>query len=549
LSYRYAGELPPQNGLFIDADDLSPVVDLPQSVLGEADLALLEFADYVPSAVGYRLRLEGRAAVLSPRGGLELWVALRQGVRHLVSVEPNPLVVEAAGTLYAADSVELVREDPRSFAGRSPQSYDLVVLPLTTPYRPIRSGAYSLTEDYRYTVEAFGDYLSCLRADGLLMVSRWLQIPPSESLRAYALTVTALESQGGDPASQIIALRGYTMMTLLVKKQPFTRDEIEAVRRFAGERAFDLVMAPGLTSAETNRYSVVGAPTYHEEFTALLEADDRDAWYWAYPFDVRPPTDTQPFFGHYYKWSQAPAVLAELGKTWQPFGGAGYFVVLALLALSVVAAILIIGLPILAHRRTRTDLPRAPGGVQVLTYFGLLGVGYLFVEIPAMQQAILFLGEPAYAVTAVLFTLLFWSGVGSWALPRARTKPLWVLGVLAALVAVYAALAPLVYKALLPWPFPARLLATFLLLAPLGVLMGLPFPAGLSYLSRRAPSRVPWAWAVNGASSVVASILSALIALSAGFAWVLAVGAVCYAVAGVIAQQWGAIDAAPDQGA
>ncbi len=135
-----------------------------------------------------------------------------------------------------ACSVLLVAEEPRSYVRRvilsqrkaDPQqapakSYDVVVLALTTPYHPIRSGAYSLGEDYRYTVEAFVDTLSVLKPDGLLVVSRWLQLPPSESLRAFALAVEAVERLGGDPAQQIVGFRGYSMMTLLVRATPFTK--------------------------------------------------------------------------------------------------------------------------------------------------------------------------------------------------------------------------------------------------------------------------------------------------------------------------------------
>ena len=46
---------------------------------------------------------------------------------------------------------------------------------------------------------------------------------------------------------------------------------------------------------------------------------------------------------------------------------------------------------------------------------------------------------------------------------------------------------------------------------------------------------IPWVWAVNGAASVVASILSALLALTFGFSWVLRLGALCYAAAWITA--------------
>ncbi|MCD6285362.1 MAG: hypothetical protein J7M39_05555 [Anaerolineae bacterium] len=568
LSYRFLSSPPPQRGLFVDGDELSPVLDIPHAGLGGPQDADLAFADYMPTAVAYQLRSDGRALVLEPRGGLELWIARGQGIADLTAVAANPLVVLAADH-YAGPAPTVVFDDPRSYVRRSGRSYDVVTLALTTPYRPIRSGAYSLGEDYAYTVEAFRDALGVLSRDGILVVSRWLQTPPSESLRAFALAVEATasvdaasaasEGGGGDPVAQIVAFRGYAMMTLLVKSQPFSTDELDVIRDFLDERAFDLVYAPDIRLEDVNRYNVLPSPVYYELFSALLGSDDRAAWYDAYPFDVRPPTDDHPFFGHFFKWSQAGQVIAELGKSWQPFGGAGYFVVVALLALSLAAAALLIGLPLLAtSRQARAQAiaggwgegrdPRTPCGSTVrrrewwldLAYFALLGLGYLFVEIPLMQRAILFLGQPARAVTTVLFSLLLFSGVGSALSSKLKVRAPWVLGGLVIMIGVVAVGLPWAFDALLPLPWGLRLAATVMLLAPLGMLMGLPFPLGLSHLSQVAPDRLPWAWAANGAASVVASVLAALLALSVGFAGVLTAGAAVYAVAAMLTTRWSA---------
>jgi len=558
LSYRFLSNPPPQRGLFVDGDDLSPVLDIPNAGPGEPQGADLAFAEYMPTAVAYQLRPDGRTLVLEPRGGLELWIARGQGIVDLTAVAANPLVGLAADR-YADAGPTVILDDPRSYVRRSGRTYDVVTLALTTPYRPIRSGAYSLGEDYAYTVEAFRDTLGVLSPDGILVVSRWLQTPPSESVRAFALAVEATASVdgGGDPVAQIVAFRGYAMMTLLVKRQPFSTDELGVIRSFLDDRAFDLVYAPDIRLEDVNRYNVLPSPVYYEAFLALLRSEDRAAWYDAYPFDVRPPTDNHPFFGHFFKWSQAGQVIAELGKTWQPFGGAGYFVVVALLVLSLVAAGLLIGLPLLAVRRqarapgvaggwSEGRDPRRPSGSTVcrrgqwldLAYFALLGLGYLFVEIPLMQRAILFLGHPARAVTTVLFSLLLFSGVGSALSSRLRAGAPWVLGGLVVLISVVAVCLPWAFDALLPLPWGLRLVASVILLAPLGMLMGLPFPLGLSYLSQVAPDRLPWAWAANGAASVVASILAALMALSMGFVGVLAAGAVVYAVAALLTTRW-----------
>jgi hypothetical protein len=155
------------------------------------------------------------------------------------------------------------------------------------------------------------------------------------------------------PIPRIVALRGYNTATLYIKRNPFNAEELAALREFAAQRAFDLVYAPDLRLEEANRYNVLPEPVYYQSFNALLRANPRQAFYAAYPFEVSPPTDDRPFFGHFFKWSQTGQVLAELGKSWQPFGGAGYFVILALLALAVLSSAVVVMLPVAATRLAR----------------------------------------------------------------------------------------------------------------------------------------------------------------------------------------------------
>jgi hypothetical protein len=533
--FRCPERPPPQLGLTVDGDDLSPISHVAPGFTS------LPFTDCLLTALPYRLRPGARALILEPRGGFDVLVALAEGTRAVTAVEANPLVVEAvrrqgawAGTLYDDPRVRVVAQEGRSYARRSPERYDVVVLSLTRPQRTVVSGAYSLGEEYGYTREAFADYLESLEEDGLLVVTRWLQVPPSESIRAFALAVEAVERAGGDPRASIVALRSYQQMLILVRRSPFTEEELASVRAFAVPRAFDLVYLPGIRPDEVNRYNVLPEPAYYDACLGVLEATDREAWYRAYPFDVAPPTDDRPFYAHFFKWQQAPEVLAMAGRTWQPFGGAGYFVLLALLALALLAAGALIALPLGVHGRSvqvRAGLRARPWGVT-LVYFAFLGLGYLCVEIPLLQRFILFLGHPTFAMATVLFALLLFSGVGSLI---SRRVPLGVaLFLVPALVGGYALGLPILFAATLAAPLGVRLLVAVAALAPPGLLMGMPFPKGIALLQGH-PDLVAWAWGSNGAVSVVASILAALLSLSWGFSAVLAVGAACYAGAWVTA--------------
>lgn len=517
------GQPPPQRALFVDGDDLSPVTHVPDP----AELAPL--ADCLLTALPYRLRPGARTLILDPRGGWDLWVALASGARAVTAVEPNPLVVAAvraqgawAGDLYDRPDVALFVEDGRAFLARAGPKYDVILMALSAPYHPVTSGAYSLAENYRYTVEGFVAAMRRLSDNGLLTVVRWAQSPPSEEVRAFALAVEAVERTGGDPARSLVALRSYNQVLILARRGPFTPEELAAIRAFAAARSLDLAYAPDIRPEEANRYNVMPTPEHYLAFVGLMEAEDRARWLADYPFEVSPPTDDRPFFGHFFRWRQMPEVLAMAGHVWQPFGGAGYLVVLALLGIAVVAAVGLILLPLAGRKTTR----RSQGLPLPLTPFGFLGLAFMLVEIPLLQRFILFLGHPAYAMAGVLGALLLFSGLGS--LLSARASPRRALEGVVGVVVLYGLGMSLLSGPLLGLPFWARAAVTGLGLAPLGVAMGMPFPRLLGALQEQEPALVPWAWGVNGALSVVASVLAALMALSWGFRAVLLAGGVAY---------------------
>ncbi len=524
LSYRYLQPPPPQDGLLVDGDDPSPVVINPEN---------LGFAEYLPASLAFHLRPDAQTLILEPRGGVDILTALAGGARQITAVEVNPLIVEAASQIYGSPKVQTVIDSGRSYLRRTDQQFDVIILSLISSYHPVRSGAYSLAEDYRYTQEAFQDMLDHLKPGGLLVLMRWLQTPPSESLRVFALASTALEDRDADPKSQIVALRGYNAATLLIQNGPFTNAEIDTVREFAASRAFDLDYFPGIAPQDVNQYNVLPEALDYQAYTDLLDSPTPQTFYRNYPFDISPPTDDHPFFSHSFKWEQADEVIAEMGKTWQPFGGAGYFVVIALLLLALIGSSLLIVLPLAIHRRNMPLTEKSSGLSKVrlrsLLYFGLIGIGFLFVEIPLIQKFILFLGNPAYAMTTVLFTLLLFSGLGSQFSHRIPIRL--GIGTLVILVVILPYFLPLLFRETLGFSIAAKLLISCLVLSPVGFLMGIPFPAGLRLMSRlvRSEAWIAWGWAVNGASSVMASILAALFALSWGFSWVFYLGAACYA--------------------
>ncbi len=529
LSMTYLSGPPPEIGLLIDGDNLLPVL--------QASTTPLAFAQSMPAAVPLTMYEQPDVLIMGAGGGLDVIIALHHGARSVVAVEGNSLLVEALrgplrGWAGLADDprVTLIHQEVRPFARQSRDRFDIVQLALSDAYRPVMSGAFTLTENYTLTVEAFRDYLDLLRPEGMFVVTRWLQNPPSEEVRTLGLILAALDPLTADPAQHVVAFRSFQTITFLVKRAPFTPDQIAHVLEATDRLQYDMVLAPGLPPERINRYARLPEPVYHRTLGELLAANDRAAFYAAYDFDVRPPTDDRPFFFHFFKWRQTPDILNNLGRTWQPFGGSGYFVLVALLIFAALAAALFVVLPVTLARRFRHALRIAGAGTRhrTLIYFASLGLAYLFIEVATLQQFVLILGQPTLAMATVLATLLLACGVGSTLSERLP----WGAGMIAltALAALWPWLIPTVFGQALGLGLGVRWTLSVLTLLPLGFLMGIPFARGLAAI-RPVTDLLPWAWAINGGASVISGVLAVLLALSGGFSGVLWAGAALYGIA------------------
>lgn len=535
LSFTYPGQIPPQLGLLVDGDNLSPITR-------PEDPA---FTRYLPPVLAFQLRPNAQVLILEPGGGLSVLTGLQSGASTVTVVHANPTVARVVaqefadftGDLYTDPRVTVIIDTPRSFLRRTTQQFDLILMPLTDSFHPVTAGAYSLNEDYRYTVEAFSDALSHLTPQGLLVVERWLQVPPTESLRLWGTAVEALVRQGlTAPGAHLLALRSLQTSLIIAARSPLPDQDIVTARHFAQELQFDLIWLPGITPEETNRYSVLAEPFYYNTFAGLLVTSNPDLFFAGYPYAVAPPTDNHPYFFHFFKWSQTPEILQTLGKTWQPFGGTGYLVLLVLLGLVLALSAVLILLPLLWRRRGREIQPeaaRAGSPAPYLLYFALLGLGFLLVEIPLLQQFILYLGQPAYAFAIVTSAILLASGMGSGYLSGRLSLRL-ALPLIVILALLYPLLLPALFNITLRLPFLSRVVVTVVALFPLGLLLGVPFPRGLALVEQTAPGLTPWAWAVNGCASVISAVLAAIISLTWGFSAVMWGAAAAYGLAGVV---------------
>ena len=532
LSLAFSGALPRQSAMTTDGDNLT---SLTASAPADAD-----FTGFLPGAVAYGMVESPRVLVIEPGGGLDVLTALRHGAGEVVAVVGNPLeadllrgrAAEAAGRVFQRPEVTVAQTNPRTYLARRDDRFDVVVVSLRDAFRPITAGAYSLSENYRYTKEAFRDYVEHLAPGGVLVVTRWTQLPPSEEMRAAAALIEAMEdARGADARDSLAAIRTLQTLTLVAKNGAFSAGELQAIREFSETRRVDLAYLPDLRAEEANRFFVLKEASYLDGLTRLLDKERRGDYYDSRQFDVRPTTDDRPFFFHLFRWRQTPDVVSRLGAEWQPFGGAGYLVVVAFLAVAVASSAALVLVPLLLRRAEAGGAPRSGSAWRPLVYFVGLGLAFLWVELPLMQRFILVLDHPTYSFGLVLFTLLVFSGAGSLLSPRLGRLRAWTVPALGCAALAYAAGVGHAVEAILEAPFAARVLLAVLLVAPLGVLMGMPFPVGIETLRRTRPDLIPWAWGANGYASVVGSIMATLLALSWGFSWAIAAGGVVYFVA------------------
>jgi hypothetical protein len=526
LSLEFRGRLPEQLGLCLDAGRLNAATHF------KGNRADLTFTEFLPASLPYRLTEPGCVLVMEPLGGLDILTALYHGAKNIVTTHSSSLTLRAMRTFLGDFSGHVyenhatpVEEQARSFLLRSPLSFDVIQLPLTDSSGAVSSGLYGLSEDYSLTVEAFKTYLDALKPHGFLTVTQYLLPPPRHEIRLLGLACAALESRGVTaPERHIGAIRSWGAFTLVVKKSPLEPQEIHQMKGFCRRLRFDLVHYPNMPREEANIYNRFPSPLYYDMAKKVLSARDKETFYEDYIFDVKPVTDDRPFFYHNFRMDHIVPLYRAVGNKWQLFLEGGYLVYLIFFQALAVSLVLIV-LPL-----KKTGLPSS---WWFLVYFGLIGIAFMLTEICLIQRFILFLARPAYAFSIVLFSMLFASALGSHCSRKLKGRlPTLVLTPL--LVIAYALCLDGLLSLAMPWPLWIRYGATFLLLLPLGFMMGTYFPLGIQTLSRRFERAIPWAWSVNGCASVTGSVLAMVIAVSYGFTAVLCLAALAYGLAFVV---------------
>ena len=472
--------------------------------------------------------------VIGSGGGWEVAGALTHGATHVTGVEVNPTIntlmrnelsVEVGG-LFSDSRVHIVTDEARSYLRRTERKWDTIVGAHTLTHAAFATGSTNLAEAYTVTMEAMRDYLDHLEDDGALYLTR----PEVQLPRLFRTAIAELRRRNLDPAARLLAIRipqsGAELSFsagLLVTLSPLASEITSTVQHHDAE----VLYAP-----ERNESSI---------YSRLLRQDIL----FEMPYgDLRPVPDDRPFFNQRRSfssigWQDMRRVFAQgnQGRTALEEQPVAEVSLVILLIQSVTLSAVFTLLPVVWRRRRNESLPvrtHAP----LVAYFVVLGLGFMCIELGLVQRLALFIGPPTLTFTTVVGALLVFSGLGSWLSNRVVGKGLLPLatGGCAAVLTIWLVVAPSAMNALLGLPLVARLGLAVLLVAPVGIAAGMPFPLGMRVANAdgSATKLLPLLWGVNGFASVVASVGSLIVAATGGFTAVLVCAALLYTLAALL---------------
>lgn len=488
----------------------------------------------------YVVKEKPSVLIIGVGGGTDILNAVSNDATSIVGVELNPITVELGkgpyaeynGGLFNRPEVHMVAAEGRHYLRSHTDKYDLIEINSVDTLSALSSGAYVLSESYLYTGDAVADYLAHLNPGGVFAMAMGdFNVPqqlPRHTLRLASNIRYALAKRGiQDPAPYVVVIasnEGLAMAHTLVKNEPFTAEEMAKLDAYV--QAEDLVY-----------WQRPDKQVFHGVSLLLWgNESEREKYYDEQDLNLRATTDESPFFFNFYKWRSLLKRSGELDAA-RTFATGQIVLILMLVQSTIFASVLVLA-PLLRIRQGLGSVQRRGGYVL---YFIALGLGFILLEISFIQRFVLYLGYPSYALSVVLFSLLTFTGIGSYF--SGQVEPPYedvlpkLLGALIAVALAYLLGLQLVFNATLGASLAIRIVIAVLLLAPLGIVLGMFFPLGVKLAADAHPTLVPWAWGINGCSTVVGTILAVIIAISWDFRGVTLLSLAIYAI-GVASMRW-----------
>lgn len=517
LSLKFTGNLPAAGAVYLDADNPFYLYDI-------RSLDDCRFAGFTLSYMGYALKHPQKVLIIQNGGGLAIPCAIYAGAKSITVIEDQAYLARMIKQNYGVD---VIVDNFRAFLLQSSSRFDLVHIENWGTSLP---GSAALTQDHHFTQDAFSQIIRHLKPDGILLVSRRLLLPPSDSVRLWATAYNSLKSLDIDrPENHIVMARNYDTYTMVVSRAPLAKTS--RIENFATRHNFDFIDLPDMQIEKANRYNVFETPFHFNEIQRLKTAinDGKSSlFYRNHLLDVAPQSDHRPFPYRILKWMKIEALYKTMGSRPYSLALSGEIVVGVVFVEAVIIGFILLALPFF-HASNGLNLKK----LIRITYFLSIGAGFMFTEMFFIKTCTMLFCSPVISFTVVLCAILIFSGFGGIiAIRMKKTHVVFSIFLIVCMIGAQTYLFSDFIHKILAYSGGLRYAVVFLILLPFGLLMGIPFPFGMRRLLELSTSRA-YAWAANGCTSVIASIVCVEIALSSGIPQIAACAAAAYLITGL----------------
>jgi len=474
--------------------------------------------------------------ILDEQSGYNIALAKQFSPNSITVSQKNPDVVELLPSAFADAHISIGQA--RAFIENTTQYFDVIHIADIQAAVAGSGGFGGLLEHHLLTIEGIGAAISHLTSNGVLVATRGIQEPPRDNLKLLALFYTALKSRGvKTPSHHIMMVRDFLGATIVLKRSPFHAEQIALARQFIAKNRLTPIWFEGIRPNERNHPDAFQkAPNFDGDiysFAAHALFSGNQTFFKSWPYDIAPNTDDRPFYHDFFKWKGLNTLKKHFGDTWLIHLELGYLFVVAIFLISLIVAVITIILPtILKAPITRNAL------MPIASYFFLIGIGYLSVEIIFLSVFARAVGSPIIAASLVFGGFLLFSGLGSMSAHRLKNAKIPVLYIaIIGLIAWSAGVfwgTPFAMQLVSPMGTMFRYGMLLLLIAPMGYCMGYPMPLGIAKLAKHVPQNIAFAYATNGFASVIAAPFALLLAMSFGFSVALFCALTCYFFAALI---------------
>ncbi|MFC1624719.1 hypothetical protein ACFL28_05395, partial [Candidatus Omnitrophota bacterium] len=521
----------------------TPIYKLSQEGLSEYGSMVKPFSQAMEFP--YLLLNEPKVVVIGAGGGRDIFMARTHNAKEIIGAEINPVIHSEmsrggkfhkySGGIYDLKGIDIENIDGRHLVKKLESSYfDLIVLNGVDTFSGLSTGAYAYAESYLYTKNAVMDYLRILDKDGMINFNRWFfPTMPRETLRLFVISLDALRDIGIEKPWQHIVI-GYheAWGMMLIKKSPFTAEDIATLKKYFQGHTTALVFP-----TRDWKKLIDESPNPFESYVKAFSEGRERQFINSYPFDVSIIYDNNPFFYKYYRFRDFH--FKKIFTTGHPVSGTIVFMTqIFVLIYAFIFIILFIVIPLFVFKRDGLRSIAKTSPLSFIIFFSCLGIGFMFIEIPIMQRFALLLGSPIYSISVSLAALLIFSGLGSLLLTRfqkiAKSRDLLLTVVVSALVIyliAFVSFGTQIVDYFLYLSFILRILIVCLILAPLGICLGMFFPSGLQVISQDCRETIAWAWGINCGFTVLGSMLAIILGQFYGFNAILLMAVILYLIA------------------